>query len=64
VRWLWFSINLVSLFSCLEFSSNNSMLNFSKFSDGIGFNFLVGVIFSGCGGLAISMFWGMCKVTG
>ena len=40
------------------------MLNFSKFSGGIGFSILVGGVFVGGGGLAISMFWGMCNVTG
>ena len=41
----------------MAFSSKNSMLNFSKFSGEIGFSVLVGVIFAGGGGLAISMFW-------
>ena len=42
----------------MEFSSKNSMLNFSKFSGGIGFSILVGVIFAGGGDLAISIFLG------
>ena len=48
----------------MEFSSKNFMLNFSKFFGGIGFSIPVGVIITGGGGLAINMFWGMCKVTG
>ena len=64
VRLLWFSSRLVSSFTCVVFASKNSILNFSKFSGGIGFNILIGVIFTGFSGLAISRFWGMCKVTG
>ena len=63
VRWLWFSSKLVSSFSRVEFASKNSILNFSKFSGGIGFSILVGIIFARGGGLAMSMFWGMCKMT-
>ena len=55
---------MVSSFTCVVFASKKFILNFSKFSDGIGFSILVGVIFAGGGGLAISKFWGMCKVTG
>ena len=47
---------MVSSFSCVEFSSKNCMLIFSKFSGGIGFSILLGVVFTGGGGLAISMF--------
>ena len=63
MRWLWFSSRLVSSLSCVEFASKNSILNVSKFFGGIGFNILIGVIFMGGGGLAMSMFWGMCRVT-
>ena len=62
--WLWFSSKLVSSFSCVEFASKNFILNCSKFSSRIGFSIQVGVIYAGGGGLAMSMFWGMCKVTG
>ena len=48
----------------MEFVSKNSILKFSKFSRGIEFCILVGVVFVGGGGLAMSMFWGMCKVIG
>ena len=61
---LWFSSRLVSSVSCVEFASKNSILKFSKFYSGIGFNILICVIFSGGGGLAMSVFWGMCRVTG
>jgi hypothetical protein len=49
---------LVSSFSCVEYVSKNSILIFSKFSGGIGFSILVGVIFLGSRGLAISVFLG------
>ena len=42
----------------------NSMLKFSKFSDGIGFRILIWVFFTGGGGLAMSVFCGICSVTG
>ena len=64
VRWLWFSSKLVRSFICMEFASKNSILNCSKFSGGIGFSILVKEIYAGGGGLAMSMFWGMCRVTG
>ena len=48
----------------MEFVSKKSILIFSKFSGGIRFRILVGVVLVGGGGLAMSMFWGMCKVTG
>jgi hypothetical protein len=64
VRWLWFFSKLVSsLISCVEFASKNYVLNFSKFSGGIEFSILVDIVFAGGCGLAMSMFWGMCKVT-
>ena len=50
MRWLWFSSKLVSSFSCVKFASKNPILNFSKFSGGIGLSILVGVIFAGGGG--------------
>ena len=64
VRWLWFSSKLVRSFICVEFASKNSILNCSKFYGGIGFSILVVEIYAGGGGLAMSMFWGMCRVTG
>ena len=48
----------------MELVSKNSVLKFSKFSSGIGFSILVCVLFAGGGGLAMSVFCGMCKVTG
>jgi hypothetical protein len=60
VRWLWFFSSPISSFSSVEFSSKISMLNFSKFFGGIRFSILVGEIFAGGGGLAISIFWSMC----
>ena len=64
VRWLWLSSKLVSSLRCVEFVSKKSMLKFSKFSGGIGFNILFGVLLAGGDGLAMSMFCGMCKMTG
>ena len=64
VRWLWFSSKQVSALICMEFASKNSILNFSKFSGGIGFSILVCVLFTGGGGLAMSVFCGICRVTG
>ena len=64
VRWLWLSSKLVSAFICMEFASKNSILKFSKFSGGIGFSILVCVLFTGGGGLAMSVFCGICRVTG
>ena len=58
------SSRLVSSFICVVFVPKNSILKFSKFSSGIGFSILGGVVFAGGSGLAISRFWGMCKVTG
>ena len=55
---------MVSFLSWVEFSSNNVMLNFFRFSGGIGFNILVGEVFVEGRGLAISVFCGMCNVTG
>ena len=55
---------MVSSINCVEFSSKNVMLNFSRFSGGIGFSILFGDVFAGGGGLAISVLYGMCKVTG
>ena len=40
VRWLWFSRRLVKALICMEFSSKNLILNFSRFSGGIGFSIL------------------------
>ena len=45
----------MSAFICVEFSSKNIMLNFSRFSGGTGFSILVGGEFVGGGGLAISV---------
>ena len=55
---------MVSSFSCVEFFSKNTMLNFSRFSGGIGFSILFGDMFVGGGGLAISVLCRMCKVIG
>ena len=48
----------------MEFSSKNMMLNFSTFSSGIGFSILVGGVFVGVKGLAISVLCGICNATG
>ena len=55
---------MVSAFNCVEFSSKNVMLNFSRFSGGIGFSILVGEVFVGGGGLAISVLCEMCNMIG
>ena len=54
------SSSVVRALICAEFSSKNSILNFSMFSGGIGFSILVGAIFVGGGGLAISVLCGIC----
>ena len=64
VKCWWSSNSVVSSLSWVEFSSKNVMLNFSRFSGGIGFSILVGVVFVEGGGLAISVLCGMCNVTG
>ena len=64
VRWSLFSNRLVNSFICIEFFSKNSILNFSKFSGGIGFKILIVGVVIGAGDLAINRFCGMCKVTG
>ena len=64
LRWLLFSSRLVSSFICVRFLSKKSMLNISRFSGGIGFNILVVGVVVGIGGLAMSRFCGMCRVTG
>ena len=55
---------MVRDFICTTFSSKNVVLNFLMFSGGIGFNILVGGVFVGDGGLAISVLCGICSVTG
>ena len=55
---------MVSAFGCVEFFSKNVMLNFSRFSGGIGFRILVGEVFVGGRDLAISVLCGMCNITG
>ena len=50
---------MVRAFICAEFSSKNVILNFSRFSGGIGFSILGGGVFVGGGGLAISVLCGM-----
>jgi hypothetical protein len=55
---------MVSSLSWVEFSSKNVMLNFSRFSCGIGFSILVGEVFVKDGGQTISVLCGMCYVTG
>ena len=54
---------MVSIFNYIEFSSKNVMLNFSRFSGGIGFSILIGEVFVGGGGLAVSVLCGMCNLT-
>ena len=49
----------MSAFSCVEFSSKNVILKFSRFSGGIGFNILVGEMFVGDESLAISVLCGI-----
>ena len=46
------------------FSSKNIVLNFSKFSWGIGFIILVVQVVGGSGCLASNLFGGMCKIIG
>ena len=55
---------MVSTFSCVEFSSKNVMLNFSRFSGGIGFRILVSEVFVGGRDLAINVLCEMCSITG
>ena len=55
---------MVRAFIRAEFSSKNVMLNFSMFSGGIGFSILVGEVFVGDEGLAISVLCGICSMTG
>ena len=60
----WCSSSVVRVFICVEFSSKNVVLNLSMFSGGIGFSILVGEVFVGGGGLAISVLCGICSTTG
>ena len=55
---------MVRAFICAEFSSKNVVLSFMMFSGGIGFSILVGELFVGRGGLAISVLCGICSTTG
>ena len=54
----------MSAFICVDFSSKNVTLNFSRFSGGIGFSILICEVFMGDGGLAISVLCGICNMTG
>ena len=58
------SNNCINSFILVEFPSKNFILNFSKFSGGIGLSILVRLVVVIGGGLAINVFCGMCKVTG
>ena len=55
---------MVILFNWIAFSSKNIVLNFSKFSSGIGFIILVVRVVGGGGCLASSLFGGMYKIIG
>ena len=63
VSWLCCSV-LVSSLICSVFSSKNSVLNFSMFACGMGFNILGGLSVVGGVSRAIRVFGGMCSVTG
>ena len=41
VTWLWFSRGVIKALICMEFSSKNVILKFSRLSGGIGFRILV-----------------------
>ena len=66
----WFSVSWsnerrsVTLFNWSAFSSKNIILNFSKFSWGIGFIILVVQVVGSGGCLASNLFGGMCKIIG
>ena len=62
-HWSFFSV-FVSSFICSAFSSKNSVLNISMFVWGIGFSILGGLFVVGGIQRAISVFDGMCSVTG
>ena len=49
---------------CMKFCSINLILNFLRFSSGIGFRILVCVMLLGSMGLASNVLYGMCKVIG
>ena len=55
---------MVSVLICVEFSSKNVVLKFSRFYGGIGFSILAGEVFVGSGSLAISVLCGICSMTG
>ena len=52
------------VFICVEFSSKNVMLNFLRFSGGMGLRILSGEGLCGDGDLAIRVLGGMCSMTG
>ena len=54
----------VNSFIWSVFSSKNSVLNWSMFACGIGFNILGGLSSVGVGLRAINVFGGICSVTG
>ena len=49
---------------CVEFSSKNLILNFSRFLGGIGFRILVCIMLLESMGLASNVLCGICKVIG
>ena len=55
---------MVILFNWIAFSSKHIVLNFSKFSWGIGFIILVVQVVGSGGCLANNLFGGMCKIIG
>ena len=61
---MWFSKSVVRVFICEEFSSKKAMLNFSRFSGGMGLRILSGEGLCGGDDLAISVFGGMFSMTG
>ena len=64
VRWSWLSRRLVKVLICIEFSSKKLILNFSRFSGGIGFRILVCIMLLRSMGLASNVLCGICKVIG
>ena len=55
---------VISSFSCIAFSSKNSVLKFSMFAGGMGFNILGGFSIIVGKRRAIRVLSGMCNVTG
>ena len=61
---MWLSKRVVRAFICAEFSSKNVMLNFSRFSGGMGLSIRSSGGLVGGGGLAINVFGGIRNMTG